>query len=109
MLDAKHGNSRASGAQVCALARGGVSPPAVGGLPVPQELGAVGPQPLRGYPSPTGLTSSLPAQLLCCFPPLWCSGLSVMEQGLHPGGRRQVSREPTGRKRTQSTGLAEPF
>lgn len=51
MLDAKRGNSRASGAQVCTLAWGGVSPPAAGSLPVPQEPGPGAPQPFRGCPS----------------------------------------------------------
>lgn len=127
MLDAKHGNSRASGAQVCALARGGVSPPAAGGLPVPQELGAVGPQPLRGYPSPTGSTSSLLAWLSVLLPsfvvlraecdgagtPSW--GQEAGEQGAnrkeedaeHGPGRAFLNWYPRERSRDEQT-LSHP-
>ena len=69
MLDAKHGNSRASNARVCALARGGVYPPTAGGLPVPQEPGAGVPQSFHGCRSLMGLTSSFTAWPLRCFPP----------------------------------------
>lgn len=69
----------------------------------------LGPLSLSAGAHLTGSTSLLTARPLRCFPPVWCSGLSMIKQGLHPGGRRQVRREPTGRKRTQSPGLAEPL